>query len=438
MNICRDQLCDLFSEVSPAFAGLQIREDRDGTFSSVWTDGDGLYYDPEWLAVTWQKSPEQVRRTTAHVLLHLLYRDFLNRALSNLLLDMRVEFLLERECMHNGAAAKLLGRNLELSRLMEKYAGKPMHEWRGVPEQIDHLVHRDSHEFWPAATNLSVSRLQKKWRLISLAAGMRTGVPGEELDLGEWTFYLNGADGGMSMATGSGPGAGTRGSFGSGNGGSGGKNGSGGIGLLGGGESVDAGKLVKGTEDYRTLLARFAEPREEMELDLASFDYIYYMLGMERYGNIPLIEPLEYKEGHKADHLVIAIDTSGSCSVDIIRCFLADTWAMLGSTENFFEKMDVTILQCDAAIEKEAHIFCRTDWYRYMDHLKIEGRGGTDFGPAIERAKKLEAHGLIYFTDGDGVYPTEKPPFETVFVLYKEPGEGVLVPAWARQSLYLN
>lgn len=437
MKTCRDQLSELFPVLRPGFAGFCMREGVDCAAGSMWTDGDVLYYDSKWLAVAWERSPEQVRRTMAHVLLHLLYRDFLNRDLlyrdnchrveyatgseANLILDLRVEFLLERECMHNGTAARLLGRNLELSRLMEKFAGKPMRDWIDVPEQMRDLVYRDSHALWPGMADQAILRLKKKWRLIALAAGMKVNISDEAADPGEWTFFLE-----------------FRSGFCSGNGGLGGKNGSGGIGLLGGSESVDAGKLVKGTEDYRTLLARFAESREEMELDLTSFDYIYYTLGMKRYGNIPLIGPLEYKEGHKADHLVIAIDTSGSCSVELIRRFLADTWAMLESTENFFEKMDVTILQCDAAIEKEAHISCREDWYRFMDHLSIEGRGGTDFGPAIERGKKLRAHGLIYFTDGDGVYPTEKPPFETVFVLYKEPDEGVLIPAWAKQSLYLN
>ena len=51
-------------------------------------------------------------------------------------------------------------------------------------------------------------------------------------------------------------------------------------------------------------------PREEVELDTESFDYIFYNLGMERYGNTPLIEPLEYKEVNRLEELVIAIDTS--------------------------------------------------------------------------------------------------------------------------------
>ena len=77
----------------------------------------------------------------------------------------------------------------------------------------------------------------------------------------------------------------------------------------------------QGKFDYRKFLKRFAVPREEVELDTESFDYIFYNLGMERYGNTPLIEPLEYKEVNRLEELVIAIDTSSSCSSETVRDF---------------------------------------------------------------------------------------------------------------------
>lgn len=40
---------------------------------------------------------------------------------------------------------------------------------------------------------------------------------------------------------------------------------------------------------------------------------------MEHYGNLPLIEPLEYKEVNRLEELVIAIDTSGSCSRELVQ-----------------------------------------------------------------------------------------------------------------------
>ena len=47
------------------------------------------------------------------------------------------------------------------------------------------------------------------------------------------------------------------------------------------------------------------------------FDYIYYTYGLDRYGNMPLIEPLEYREARAVHDFAIAIDTSESVSGDL-------------------------------------------------------------------------------------------------------------------------
>ena len=43
--------------------------------------------------------------------------------------------------------------------------------------------------------------------------------------------------------------------------------------------------------DYRSFLKKFCVLKEEMQVDIDSFDYIFYHYGMEMYGNMPLIEP---------------------------------------------------------------------------------------------------------------------------------------------------
>lgn len=55
--------------------------------------------------------------------------------------------------------------------------------------------------------------------------------------------------------------------------------------------------------DYREFLRRFSVLKEEMQVDMDTFDYIYYHYGMEHYGNLPLIEPLETKETRKIEDL---------------------------------------------------------------------------------------------------------------------------------------
>ncbi len=73
--------------------------------------------------------------------------------------------------------------------------------------------------------------------------------------------------------------------------------------------------------DYRHFLQRFSVLREEMQVDPDSFDYIFYTYGLSLYGNMPLVEPLESKEVSRIEDFVVVIDTSMSCSGDLVRCF---------------------------------------------------------------------------------------------------------------------
>ena len=42
-----------------------------------------------------------------------------------------------------------------------------------------------------------------------------------------------------------------------------------------------------------------------------------------------------------------------------------------------------------------------------------------------------QLRGLIYFTDGMGIYPKKRPPYDTAFVMMEKPGLAVEVPPWA-------
>ena len=41
----------------------------------------------------------------------------------------------------------------------------------------------------------------------------------------------------------------------------------------------------------------------------------------------------------------------------------------------------------------------------------------------------LPLRGLLYFTDGKGIYPAKRPPYETAFVFVDTPGYGRNVPS---------
>ena len=198
-----------------------------------------------------------------------------------------------------------------------------------------------------------------------------------------------------------------------------------------------------GRGDYRKFLERLFVCREEMQVDLDSFDYIPYLYGLEHYGNVLLMEPLETTETSRLEEFVIAIDTSGSCSGAVVRRFLEETYGILSRRENFFRKMNVHLIQCDSMIQDHRKVTCEREWKDYMAHLKIQGLGGTDFTPVfrlvdqiLEKKEIRKLKGLLYFTDGDGIYPNRKPAYETAFVFPWKRPEKQQAPGWA-WKLYL-
>ena len=190
--------------------------------------------------------------------------------------------------------------------------------------------------------------------------------------------------------------------------------------------------------DYRKFLRRFAAPREVLYADTNAFDYIYYTYGLQHYGNMPLIEPPETREEKRIEDFVIAIDTSMSTSGTLVREFLASTYAILRSSDTFTRRLNVHILQCDDQLRSDQKIASLDELRRYMEDFTLSGGSATDFRPVFEYVDNLVAsgsftnlRGLLYFTDGMGIYPTQRPNYETAFILMEEPPLSVKIPPWA-------
>ena len=69
-------------------------------------------------------------------------------------------------------------------------------------------------------------------------------------------------------------------------------------------------------------------------------------------------------------------------------------------------------------------------------HHTGPGRNGFPAGVPVceEQQEKKEIRSLkalIYFTDGDGIYPGSKPDYETAFVFLHKTEKMELVPPWA-------
>jgi predicted metal-dependent peptidase len=174
-----------------------------------------------------------------------------------------------------------------------------------------------------------------------------------------------------------------------------------------------------------------------MQINDEDFDTIFYTYGLQLYQNLPLIEPLESKEIKNVRELIIAIDTSGSVQGDTVQAFLQNTWNLFEERENFFSRFNIHILQCDMMIREAAVIRSSRQFEYYIKNLQLKGFAGTDFRPVFQyadeqiREKKFrKLGGVIYFTDGDGVYPKTKPDYPAAFLFLKG-NKDITVPPWA-------
>ena len=194
--------------------------------------------------------------------------------------------------------------------------------------------------------------------------------------------------------------------------------------------------------DYSQFLQKFVTRREEIQIDEDNFDMVFYTYGLQMYGNMPLIEALEYKEVEKIEELVIAIDTSESCSDNIVKCFLEETYSILQNKQNFFKKFHIHIIQCDAKVQSDTIVTNQTELKQYMKQFVIKGSGGTDFRPVFEYVNNLieqkifqNLKGMIYFTDGYGIFPKKPPCYDTAFVFVTKGDNIVTVPSWAMKII---
>ena len=190
--------------------------------------------------------------------------------------------------------------------------------------------------------------------------------------------------------------------------------------------------------DYREFLRKFSVFREEMGVDPDSFDYGFYSYGLSLYGNMPLIEPQETREVKKITDFVVVIDTSMSCSGELVHQFLEETYSVLKENDSFFRKVNIHIIQCDEKVHTDVKITSREELDEYMEHFQLYGEGGTDFRPAFAHVEELlragefeDLKGLVYFTDGYGTYPEKMPAYRTAFVFLEEDYRDAEVPPWA-------
>jgi hypothetical protein len=100
--------------------------------------------------------------------------------------------------------------------------------------------------------------------------------------------------------------------------------------------------------------------------------------------------------------------------------------------------VNIYIIQCDNQVRKETAIHDLEELRQYMNHFELSGGSATDFRPVFQRVRELQdegafssLRGLLYFTDGMGIYPQKRPLYDAAFILLEEPPLSVKMPPWA-------
>ena len=369
------------------------------------SDGDTLYFEPFSLLTRYKKEPDAMARDYLHVLLHCLLRHMylhtqVERAQWDLACDIAVEaaisglgFPADREESQRAILAELRRKlkHLTAEKIYRYYLKQDLSP--GQLRELRKHFRVDDHGLWYHEDGFDPG-----------SAG------GGEQDWTEISRHVQGDLETFSRIRGEEAG-----------------------GLL---QNLTA--LNRERYDYAAFLRKFASRQEEMKIDDDEFDYIFYTYGLKLYEKMPLVEPLEYKEIRKIREFVIAIDTSGSVSGELVQAFVQKTYNILRSTESFAGKINLHIIQCDQEVREDVKITDQSRFDEYLKNMTLKGFGGTDFCPVFDHVERLrKAHeftnlkGLIYFTDGLGTYPERKPDYDTAFVFLDEDYQNPQVPPWA-------
>lgn len=407
-----------------------IPEEKEEIFFG--SDGEKLYYGREYLLTRYLQSPEGVACDYLHTVIHCLYQHPFQAyawegrcwnlaadiAVADVLNEIDVEWIsrqIPRECpkiadrirqevpvMSAFHIAVFLRNEFSEMESLYGYSFGEMEElfrrdshacWKNRQEEEENGGRADTGRGWPDLKKQN--RLSEEWK--------KTGE----------TVALN------------------AGSF------------SKGQGKVPGSMLLTIQRLTREQYDYAEFLKKFAVMNERMKVNMEEFDYTYYLYGLHLLGKIPLIEPLEYKEEWQIREFVIVIDTSGSCSGDLVERFLNKTYNILSQMKCFARRIVLHIIQCDAAVQDDVRIECAEHMEEYIAGMELKGGGGTDFRPAFAYVEELRGSGefkrlcgMLYFTDGYGTFPERPPDYKTAFV-FVEREDTVRVPPWA-MCIYLD
>lgn len=372
--------------------------------SALATDGICLYYGTEPVLRIFKKNSAFLNRAYLHAVLHCVFRHLWiggkrERQFWNLACDIAVEYTIDG--MEKSCTKRILSwfRKNTYERLeTENNSISAAIIYRWLLEQdeetcksLEQEFYTDDHRFWPKEEDKNqpvVQQARQNWDKIARQTVLEQNRKGDDPKEGEEALAAQ----------------------------------------------IRAGKSRR---SYGDFLRKFAVLQEELHCDPEEFDMGFYSYGLRLYGNMPLIEPMETREVHKIKEFVIVVDTSYSTNGELVNGFLRETFWILSHKNSFFEQFCIRIIQCDNEVRMDEQVINQRELEALIERFSIAGGGGTDFRPAFSYVERLrekgelrQLGGLLYFTDGKGIYPKKKPDYKTAF-LFLEDYDEAAVPPWA-------
>ncbi len=401
LELARTELYMKLRHLDCALSGLTPRPVQG--LRGIAVDGVHLDYSPAWVLELFRHNPVYLSRTYLHALFHCLFRHLWLRGprqpqLWNIACDIVVEHLLDQLQVFPRPMALL--RTQIYSQVLEPLplaAPGPVYRWLATQTQypLDQLAREfygDDHGKWPQdPQDPQSTALAAQWENLSRQTQTRMESRAKEQSEGDGALAAQ-----LSAA--------------------------------------------KSRRSYKEFLRKFAALREEPHLDPDSFDLNFYTYGLSLYGNMPLVEPLETREQMRVEEFVLVLDTSYSTSGDLIKEFLRQTFALLKSSESFSRRCNLRILQCDDTVRADTLVTDLSSLENLLSQFTVLGGGGTDFRPAFAYVDRLveqkafrHLRGLLYLTDGKGIYPSRRPGYDVAFLFLNHFYVDEGLPPWAME-----
>ena len=451
LRMAEDKIVANMRFLDPAVYALRLRADTgiEAAGRVLRTDGTELIYTPGDVLRRMKEGLSRLTHDYMHVLLHCVFRHYyvkgsVNKKYWNLAADIAAEEVIESfrmEALGTASSARIREELILLRRNIGSLTAERIYRYlmdSRLPEKrlraLAELFFVDDHALWyeeglplvldededgEAAEQESAEKGDRPGDDDEDAADGDDGGQGSELETEEdWEKIAEMVKAAIEAGEGAG--------------------------------DSDSGKLIdqlrsldRDTIDYSTFLRKFASRREALKVDDGTFDYIFYTYGLELYGDMPLVEPLEYSDDRQVRDLVIVIDSSASTRGELVEEFIRETFDILLTADEFKRRFNIRLLQCDVEVQEDVQLRTREEAEEYLGRIRIKGYGGTDFRAAFRYVDELvlrgafsDLKGLIYFTDGNGIFPKHKPKYEAAFVFADdESAAKCKVPAWAMKAV---